>query len=182
MKTSILIIIVIFLFSSCSNKEDQNTSQNNDLKKKELELKEKELQLKEKEMMNKQESELKENEKQIDQQTSRKKADLLGTFEGTIKDGTNWFIVISKYNGRGFSGFNKVYWKSTPEGYKTDFVGTYDNSTNEIIMYEDKNMKGSGKFVGTLSSDANSISGTWYRYTDNGSFTWQLQRSFEKGQ
>jgi hypothetical protein len=53
MKYSIFVLIIITFFSSCSKKDEQNISQNDDLKKKELELKEKELEQKEKELAQK---------------------------------------------------------------------------------------------------------------------------------
>jgi hypothetical protein len=174
-KLYLIIIMVSVSFLSC-NKNDEKSASSNDLKKKELELKEKELQLKEKEMMDKKEAELNEKEKQLGQKPVRNNIDLAGTYDGTIKDGTNWYVVISGFDGKSFKGYNEVFWKSTPDGYKTNFKGTYDEDTKEIIMYEDKYMKGSGKFIGTVSSDGNKMSGTWFRYSDNGSFTWELER------
>lgn len=177
---SVKLFIIIFLasvsFLSC-NKNDEKGASSDDLKKKELELKEKELELKEKELMNKKETELKEKERE--QIPDRNNIDLSGTYGGTIKDGTDWYVVISGFDGNSFKGYNEVFWKSTPDGYRTNFEGTFDKYTNEVIMYEDKKTKGSGKFIGTVSSDGNKMSGTWYRYTDNGSFTWELERSLE---
>lgn len=132
--------------------------------------------------MDKKEAELKEREKKMEQKSTEKKINLAGSYYGTIKDGTNWYVYISAFDGFNISGYNKVYWKTTPEGYKTVFRGTYDNLTGEIIMLEDKNTKGSGKFMGTVSADGNKISGEWHRYSDNGAFTWNLEKSDEENQ
>lgn len=182
-----ILIILLFAFTAilistgCGEKDEPQITAD-DLKKKELELKEKELQLKEKEMIDKKETELKDREKQLEQKSNNIKIELAGTYAGTIKDGTYWHVVISNFDGKNFKGYNKIYWKSTPEGFKTNYTGTYDNSSGEIIMHEDRNAKGSGKFIGSISKDGNKMSGTWYRYTDNGSFTWELERNFEEFQ
>jgi len=177
----ILLLSLIFLLTSC-NKND-NKESTDDLKKKELELKEKELQLKEKELLDKKESELKEKEKQIEHKTQTKnKVDLSGSYWGSIKDGTRWYVFISGFDGYSFKGYNTVYWKTTPDGFKTNFTGTYDSQTGQVIMLEDRNAKGSGKFTGTVSDNGNSMHGDWYRYTDNGSFTWNLKKTGEEGQ
>jgi hypothetical protein len=185
MKTKLIVLIIfIALFTiSCNKTDKQNDSDN--LKKKELELKEKELQLKEKEMLDKKETELKEKEKQIEQKSQvneKKKYDISGPYWGSIKDGTRWYVYISNFNGDNFNGFDIVYWKSTPDGFKTKFNGTYDSQSGQVIIYEDKNAKGSGKFIGTVSDNGNKMNGDWYRYTDNGSFTWNLEKSNEEMQ
>lgn len=184
MKKYIFIITaLLFLFSACNKNDNKESS--NDLKKKELELKEKELQLKEKELLEKKETELKEKEKQIEQKTQskdNKKINLKGDYQGSIKDGTRWYVYITSFDGSNLKGYNIVYWKTTPNGFKTNFTGTYDSQFNKIIMYEDKNAKGSGKFVGMVSDNGNAMHGEWFRYTDNGSFTWNLERSVEEDQ
>jgi hypothetical protein len=182
-KFSLLLIPVFLLIFiiGCGKKESENIS-TDELKKKELELKEKELNLKEKEMLDKKESELKEKEQKIDKFSHNKLTDINGTYEGTIKNGTSWFVIIKDFDGSNFNGYDIVYWKTTPNGYRTSFHGTYDNNTKEIIIYEDKNIKGSGKFIGNVSADHEKMSGTWYRYSDGGSFTWELSKSYEENQ
>ena len=161
----LLILLTAILLNSCDKKDEKTTTQSDDLKKKELELKEKELQLKEKEMMDKKDSELKEREKRLNQKEIQQKINLSGIYQGTIKDGTSWLVSIINFDGNKLNGFNEVYWRSSPGGYRTNFTGTYDNSSGEIIMYEDKNTKGSGKFIGKVSKYGNKMSGTWYRYS-----------------
>lgn len=180
MKKYLIFIILLLFFSACNKNDNKESS--DDLKKKELELKEKELQLKEKELLDKKETELKEKEKQIEQKTQSKdskKINLKGDYQGSIKDGTLWYVFITSFDGSNFKGHNIVYWKTTPNGFKTNFTGTFDSQTNQVIMYEDKNAKGSGKFIGTVSDNGNTMHGDWFRYTDNGSFTWDLERSEE---
>jgi hypothetical protein len=179
----VTILFLLFIVSGCNKNDNKETS--DDLKKKELELKEKELQLKEKEMMEKKEAELKEKEKQIDQKSQTKERnnfDLSGSYWGSIKDGTRWYVYISSFDGKNLKGYNRVYWKTTPDGFKTNFTGTFDSQSNQIIINEDRNAKGSGKFIGTVSQNGNTMHGDWYRYTDNGSFTWNLERSDEEDQ
>jgi hypothetical protein len=108
-----------------------------------------------------------------------KKIDLNGTYRGSIKDGTRWYVYIFEFDGKNFSGHNQIFWKKYPDGYNTNFTGTYDSKTGQIIMYEDRSAKGAGKFTGTVSDNGKIMSGDWYRYTDNGSFTWNLEKSAE---
>ena len=181
-KFPILILVLVLSISSCGKKEEQ-TQSSDDLKKKELELKEKELQLKERELLEKKDSELREREKDLtEKKSTNQEINLTGSYWGSIKDGTSWYVYISEGKGKNIKGYNKIYWESSPEGYKTNFSGTYDPSARKIIMYEDRNAKGSGKFIGTVSVDGKSISGDWYRYSDNGSFTWNLEKSEEEDQ
>jgi len=169
--------LVLFLFISIGCGEKKDTSSQDDIKKKELELKEKELQLKEKEMIEKKSAMLDEKEKNLKQSTIEKnRLNLTGSYSGSIKDGTSWQIFINNFDGENFKGFDIVFWSTHPNGFKTNFTGSFNKSTNEIIIYEDSRAKGSGKFVGKVSDDGNSMSGDWFRYTDKGSFTWNLTR------
>lgn len=110
------------------------------------------------------------------------KTNINGTYWGTIKDGTRFYLYISNFDGKNFNGFNKIYWKKYPDGLKTNYTGTYDYKTKQIEMLEDPDAKGAGKFIGTVSESGSSIHGTWYRYSDNGSFTWNLEKSDEEAQ
>lgn len=102
--------------------------------------------------------------------------ELSGRYEGSIKDGTRWEVYITSYDGQSLSGYNKVYWQKYPEGYKTNFTGRYNSINGQIIMNEDRDAKGSGKFTGTVSDNGRIMSGDWKRYSDGGSFTWNLKR------
>ena len=183
MKFPIFLLILVLLVSSCSKDEEEQTPPTDDLKKKELELKEKELQLKEREILDKKEADLKAKEQELknsqnsDQNDSKDtKINLRGTYSGSIKDGNLWYVYITNFTGKNFKGYSKIYWESTPEGLKTNFSGIYDPITREIVMNEDRNAKGSGKFIGTVSGDGKSISGDWFRYSDGNSFTWNLSK------
>jgi hypothetical protein len=110
------------------------------------------------------------------QSEQEKKPGLTGTYKGTIKDGTLWYVYILNSDGNSFDGYNVIFWKNKPNGFKTGFTGTFDSQTNQVIMYEDRNAKGSGKFTGTVSDNGNTMHGGWFRYTDKGSFTWNLER------
>jgi hypothetical protein len=135
--------------------------------------KEKELLLKEKELLTK-EKELNAPLKTEQNNDNSIKINLEGTYSGTIKDGTKWNVYISNYDGQNFTGHNIIYWKKSPDGYKTNFNGIYNASNREIIMYEDKNAKGSGKFSGKVSADGMNMNGDWHRYTDGELFIWNL--------
>ena len=102
--------------------------------------------------------------------------ELNGNYEGTIKDGTKWKVNIYGFDGRNFEGSNTIYWASKgPSGLTTTFYGTYDNATGEIIMNESEG-KGSGRFTGRLTENGMNMQGIWSRYSDGGSFSWNLSK------
>ena len=156
-----VVFFALFLFS-CNNKSDESLK----LKEKELDLKQQEIDLENKKL---------ETQNQNGDNQNINEINLEGLWIGTIKDGTYWTLEIKKYGGDKFNGVNIIYWEKYPEGYKTNFSGTL-NSNKEIIMYEDRNTKGSGKFVGNVSNDGKFMSGEWYRYSDNGTFNWSLKK------
>lgn len=158
-------ISLIIIAAGCNNKKDEIIK----LKEKELDLKQQEIDLEKKKL----ESEKQNNEVQSNQYI--KIINLNGNWSGTIKDGTYWTVEIQNFDGKNFDGINRIYWNKSPEGLKTNFSGIL-NSSNEVTMYEDDKVKGAGKFKGLLSQDGNNMSGEWYRYSDNGSFTWSLKR------
>lgn len=165
--------LIYFLFINKNNKVDSSPDQKiseSDSKRMELELKEKELAKREKELQSK-------NTPSGDNTASNNQINLLGSYWGSIKDGTKWYVNFTSFDGKNLSGYNVIYWKTTPEGFQTSFIGTYNSSNQEILMFEDKNAKGSGKFIGKVSNDGKTLSGNWYRYKDNGSFTWDLHKS-----
>lgn len=102
--------------------------------------------------------------------------ELNGKYEGTIKDGTRWKVNIYGFDGRNFEGSNTIYWASKGAGgLTTTFYGTYDNATGEIIMNESEG-KGSGRFTGRLTENGKNMQGTWSRYSDGGTFSWNLSK------
>lgn len=102
--------------------------------------------------------------------------DLNGVYSGTIKDGTRWYVYIRDFNRTSFVGTNDIYWPRSPQGFKTNFTGTYDPASSQITMAEDRNAQGSGQFVGQVFADGESMSGTWTSYSGGTSFTWNLVR------
>lgn len=112
--------------------------------------------------------------------TADSKVNLIGFYEGTIKDGTRWIVKINSMNGSSISGYNTVYWQSKgASGLSSDFSGTYNSETGEIIMYEAQG-KGSGKFTGTVYNNGAKMDGHWERYSDGGTFNWNLSKSTER--
>lgn len=173
-----ILIIFVLILSSC--KENKNLEESGrkdlDLKEKELALKEKDIKLKEEELLRKREENIEKKEKE---QSFKKDTDirLEGKYEGSIKDGTYWAAYFFNFNGRNFTGYNIVYWENHPEGFKTNFSGEFNSDNNSVIIYEDRNAKGAGTFNGTVSPDGNRINGSWYRYSDGGSYMWNLKKN-----
>jgi len=180
----ILIFFILVLIISLTGYLIINNNQSEEKKSKELELKEKEIALKEKEMQNlrDRENELKQKKKELNSNENQNYnssdvyINLNGTFTGSIKNGTYWRVTISGFEGNYFEGYNVIYWQKYPNGYRTAFTGNFNKETREITMFEDRNAKGAGKFIGKISTDGTTMSGVWYRYSDNGSFTWNLSR------
>ena len=74
------------------------------------------------------------------------------------------------FNGEVF-GYNIISWnKNKP--LRSDFIGKYDYKNRKLYIKEDNNVKGAGYFEGTVFDNGNLIEGTWFRYSDNGSYNW----------
>ena len=102
---------------------------------------------------------------------------LNGKYIGTIKDGTIWETFIYDFDGNSFIGYNIIYWEKSSEGLKASFTGIFNSTNGKIEMYEDRNVKGAGKFIGIITDDGSYMDGTWTRYSDGGSYQWNLKRS-----
>lgn len=189
----IIIGITVISVSGCSKIVDRFKSSETEKKSTEetdLQRKEKELDLREKELALEREKLNIDLEKNTEQQIEKpQKEEFKSNVDlrnfatlwfGSIKDGTSWEVTIVDFDGKNFRGRNTIYWKSSPDGFSTNFTGTVDKLTREVVMYEDKKARGSGKFVGKINSQGNRMSGTWTRYSDGGSFSWNLER-MEKG-
>lgn len=174
------------IIDKVTNKDSKSgSSEQTDLQKKEkeLELKERELAL-EKEKMNlekekgsPQGSENKNSQQNEERNVSRINLSGFATlWYGTIKDGTEWEVSITSFDGTNFKGRNTIYWKTTPEGFSTNFTGTVDDVTGKVVMYEDKKAKGSGVFTGTINKSGNRMSGSWSRYSDGATFKWNVEK------
>ncbi len=198
MKIHYLIIAFLFLqFTGCGKIIEKFKGKDSQASKTELEKKEKELELKERELALAKEKLDSERQKQGTDNsgsqetqgsqteeksgTERKQGkinltDFATMWFGTIRDGTDWEVSITSFDGKNFRGRNTIYWKTTPEGFSTNFTGTVDDVTGKVVMNEDKNAKGSGKFTGTVNKSGTKMSGTWSRYSDGVKFNWNLDR------
>ena len=175
-----MIFLTIFIFlvlSSCKeiNNVNEQSKKDIELKEKELALKEKDIKLKEEDLLRKREENIEKKENELSKEKNTY-VNIEGKYDGSIKDGTYWVVYINNFNGSNFIGYNVIYWQKSPEGMRTNFSGEFNSSDNTITIYEDRNAKGSGTFYGKVSSDEKTISGTWYRYSDGGSFTWNLTK------
>lgn len=172
-----LTILIFIAVSSCKDNNNLNDDAKKDLelKEKELALKEKDIKLKEEDLLRKREENIEKKEKELSQDKNTN-VNIDGKYDGSIKDGTYWVVYINNFNGRNFNGYNVIYWEKYPEGMRTNFSGEFNASDNTITIYEERNTKGSGTFYGKVSSDEKNINGTWYRYSDGGSFTWNLTK------
>lgn len=99
-----------------------------------------------------------------------------GRYSGTIKDGTRWEVYIYGFDGKLFKGTNTIYWSfiKNPNGLTSRFDGELNQSNCQLVMAEDPNGKKTGKFIGKISSDGKEITGEFFRYSDNGSYTFNL--------
>lgn len=106
------------------------------------------------------------------------KFELNGKYSGTIKDGTRWEVEIYGFNGKEFKGVNTIYWSFVKNinGLTSPFIGEYNKDNCLITMYEDPSGRKTGKFVGNISEDGKSIEGDFYRYSDNGSYSFKLTK------
>lgn len=196
MKLHYLIIVFLFLqFTGCgkiidkfknnNSKSDKTEQSNLEKREKEIELKERELALeKEKRELENQKSGVQESDNTQSTKpegTERKVSkinlrDFATMWFGTIRDGSDWEVSIVSFDGKNFKGRNTIYWKTTPDGFSTNFSGTVNDETGEVVMYEDKNAKGSGKFTGNINKSGNRMSGSWSRYSDGTVFNWNLEK------
>lgn len=106
------------------------------------------------------------------------KININGHYRGTIKDGTSWEVEIFGFDGENFNGNNTIYWSfvKNPGGMISTFNGKFNKSDGTIEMYEDPSGKKTGKFIGKVSQDGVNVTGNWYRYSDNGSYSWNLTK------
>ena len=106
-------------------------------------------------------------------ETRSNRLNLEGSYEGTFAE-KKFEIVITEYNGKNIIGHNIAYWTDPP--YRTNLTGTFDESTGEIILYEEKNEKGTGIFDGTLSTDEKTMKGTYSPITSKQIFKWSVSK------
>ena len=113
------------------------------------------------------------NDKDLTGKTQSNRLNLIGTYGGTFHE-RKFEIVIKEVNGKNITGYNVAYWTDPP--YRTNMTGTYDESTGEIVLYEDKNEKEAGLFDGILSTDGKTMKGTYSPYTSKKKYKWSVSK------
>lgn len=113
------------------------------------------------------------NDKDITGENQSNRLNLEGSYVGTFA-GKKFEIVIREFDGKNLFGYNVAYWTDPP--YRTNLTGTFNESTSEIILYEEKNEKGTGIFDGTLSTDEKTMKGTYSPITSKQIFKWSVSK------
>jgi hypothetical protein len=93
---------------------------------------------------------------------SEQKYDLIGTWFGTFSD-KPLTIIIESNDSSNINGYDKVKWNENLEPTEVPLRGTFDSVTGSIELQEQGEGFGIGKFTGKVSSEGNTISGTWTR-------------------
>ena len=106
-------------------------------------------------------------------ETQSSNNELIGTFGGTFHK-KKFEIVITEVNGKNITGYNVAYWTDPP--YRTNMTGTYNESTGEIVLYEEKNDRGTGLFDGILSTDGKTMKGTYSPFSSEQIFKWSVSK------
>lgn len=110
---------------------------------------------------------------------SNQQIDLTGIYEGTINN-SRWELGITNFDGKSITGYNTSYWSGS-KTVRASITGTYNAETGDIALFEESG-KGSGKFTGKVYDNGRKLSGDWYRYSDNGHFSWSAERTDRKSQ
>jgi len=104
------------------------------------------------------------------------KYDLVGTWSGIFSDKT-MTMVIESFDSSTVKGYDKVKWTDSSEPQNVPFRGTFDLISGSIELEEQGESFGIGKFVGKISSDGNSMSGTWTRSKGPAqTFSWSVRK------
>jgi len=107
-----------------------------------------------------------------DIQSQAKVPNLVGTWEGLFDDKPIQTFIQSQ-DGLNLIGYNEITWSSYTS--TTPFKGTLDTKNNTITLEEQGGSFGSGKFMGKLSSDRQSITGKWERYKAGQTYNWSVK-------
>ena len=107
-------------------------------------------------------------------ETQSNRLNLIGTYGGTFHK-KKFEIVIKRINGKNITGYNVAYWTDPP--FRTNMTGTYDESTGEIVLYEEENEKGTGVFEGILSTDGRTMKGTYSPFSSEQVFKWSVSKN-----
>jgi len=99
--------------------------------------------------------------------------ELKGVYKGYAKN-NDMYLVINNIKGNNFYGYTIIYW-NIKNPVKAEFEGSYDNNLSKIIIMESENVKGAGKFYSAFY-DGKKLEGDWYRYSDNGTYKWMLNK------
>jgi hypothetical protein len=95
---------------------------------------------------------------------------LIGVWNG-IFDNKNFDIRINKQEGNILYGENTVHWNKP---VSRNLTGSIEGE--KIILNEPGTDKGDGKFIGTISGDGKSMSGTWQRFTGGEKKKWNVMK------
>jgi len=106
-------------------------------------------------------------------ETQSNRLDLMGTYGGTFH-GKKFEIVLTEVDGKNITGYNVAYWTDPP--FRTNMTGTFNESTGEILLYEEKNDRGTGLFDGILSTDGKTMKGTYSPFSSKQVFKWSVSK------
>ena len=106
-------------------------------------------------------------------ETQSNRLDLIGTYGGTFHE-KKFEIVLTEVSGKNITGYNVAYWTDPP--FRTNMTGTFDESTGEILLYEEKNDRGTGLFDGILSTDGKTMKGTYSPFSSKQVFKWSVSK------
>lgn len=119
--------------------------------------------------------EIKENEKKVPVQKNAAEK-IVGYYKGIAKNDTPMELTIERVFNNEVFGYNIISWNIN-KPLRSDFIGVYDSLSNRITINEDNSVKGAGYFEGFFLENGSSLEGTWYRYSDNGSYKWSLKKT-----
>jgi hypothetical protein len=106
-------------------------------------------------------------------ETQSNRLDLMGTYGGTFH-GKKFEIVLTEVDGKNITGYNVAYWTDPP--FRTNMTGTFNESTGEILLYEEENDRGTGLFDGILSTDGKTMKGTYSPFSSKQVFKWSVSK------
>jgi uncharacterized membrane protein len=98
-------------------------------------------------------------------------SNMVGKWVGQL-NGASLVVTIETQKGNNFEGINTVHWKKNKVTRK--ITGSLNGT--EIILNEPGTDKGDGKFVGILSGDGKSMSGTWQRFSGGQEKKWSVMK------
>jgi hypothetical protein len=102
---------------------------------------------------------------------------LISLWSGSINKDTPFDLQVIDFDGTTFKGKDQIYSSDKSTAVKTfTVIGTYNPKTREIVINEDKEAKGSGKFTGKLDAEGKFMSGKWEMFSEKKSYNWELNK------